>query len=110
MKLLITTGGGGHFSPALAVIKALPKEWQVEIVGRKYAFEGDVDGAIFVQLKKVGEKIKMVVSDNGKGMPKHINYKNTETLGLQLVLTLTEQINGNIRMERNKGTIFEIIF
>ncbi len=41
MKLLIAVGGGGHFSPALAVIKQLPQDWHVLIVGRKYAFEGD---------------------------------------------------------------------
>ncbi len=76
----------------------------------KYAFSEGGEGAVFVQLKKDGEKIKMVISDNGVGMPKHIDYKNTETLGLQLVSTLVEQISGNIRMKRNKGTIFEIIF
>jgi UDP-N-acetylglucosamine--N-acetylmuramyl-(pentapeptide) pyrophosphoryl-undecaprenol N-acetylglucosamine transferase len=41
MKLLITAGGGGHFAPALAVIEKLPKDWEVLLVGRKYAFEGD---------------------------------------------------------------------
>lgn len=41
MKLLITTGGGGHFSPALAVINELPKDWEVLVVGRKHAFEAD---------------------------------------------------------------------
>lgn len=41
MKLLIAVGGGGHFAPALAVIDKLPKDWEILIVGRKYAFEGD---------------------------------------------------------------------
>ncbi|MBA3723268.1 MAG: UDP-N-acetylglucosamine--N-acetylmuramyl-(pentapeptide) pyrophosphoryl-undecaprenol N-acetylglucosamine transferase [Candidatus Levybacteria bacterium] len=41
MKLLIVAGGGGHFAPALAVLDKLPKEWEVLVVGRKYAFEGD---------------------------------------------------------------------
>lgn len=41
MRLLITTGGGGHFAPALAVIKLLPKDWEVLVVGRKHAFEAD---------------------------------------------------------------------
>ena len=38
MKLIIT---GGHLSPALAFIEALPKDVDVLFVGRKYAFEGD---------------------------------------------------------------------
>ena len=41
MKLVITAGGGGHFAPALSVIKALPKGTEVLVIGRKYAFEGD---------------------------------------------------------------------
>lgn len=41
MKLLIVAGGGGHFSAALSVIEKLPKEWEILLVGRKYAFEKD---------------------------------------------------------------------
>ena len=41
MKLLIVSGGGGHFSPALAVIQSMPEDWDVTVVGRQYAFEGD---------------------------------------------------------------------
>lgn len=41
MKLLIVAGGGGHFAPALAVYNSLPKDWEVLVVGRKHAFEGD---------------------------------------------------------------------
>jgi UDP-N-acetylglucosamine--N-acetylmuramyl-(pentapeptide) pyrophosphoryl-undecaprenol N-acetylglucosamine transferase len=38
MKLAIV---GGHLSPALAVIDALPRDAQVLFIGRKYTFEGD---------------------------------------------------------------------
>lgn len=41
MKLLIVAGGGGHFTPALALIEKLPKEWEILVVGRKYSLEGD---------------------------------------------------------------------
>jgi PAS domain S-box-containing protein len=76
----------------------------------KYAFEGGREGAIFIKLKKERGRVRMVVADNGRGIPEHIDFRNTETLGLQLVTTLTEQINGTITMNRNKGTTFEIIF
>jgi len=41
MKLLLVAGGGGHFAPALALIEALPKDWEFMVIGRKYAFEAD---------------------------------------------------------------------
>ena len=41
MKIIITAGGGGHFAPALSVIKRLPKNTDILVIGRKYAFEGD---------------------------------------------------------------------
>lgn len=41
MKLVIAVGGGGHFAPALAVMEQMPEDWEVLVIGRKYAFEGD---------------------------------------------------------------------
>ena len=52
----------------------------------------------------------MVVADNGKGIPHYIDFKKTESLGLQLVNILTEQINGTITLNQTNGTTFEIIF
>ena len=77
----------------------------------KYAFVDDSQGFITVKVKKLDNgKIKMIVADNGKGIPQHIDYKNTESLGLQLVNILAEQINGTITLNKINGTIFEIIF
>jgi two-component sensor histidine kinase len=33
-----------------------------------------------------------------------LDFKNTDSLGLQLVNNLTQQIDGTIDMERNSGT------
>ncbi len=41
MKIILTAGGGGHFSPLLCVYSALPKDTKVLVVGRKHALEGD---------------------------------------------------------------------
>jgi PAS domain S-box-containing protein len=53
---------------------------------------------------------KLVVSDNGVGFPENIDFRKTDSLGLQLVNTLVEQLEGTIKMEKNKGTIFRISF
>ena len=50
------------------------------------------------------------ISDNGIGFPEDINFKNTESLGLQLVNSLVGQIDGEIKLERSKGTMFKITF
>ncbi len=41
MKIVMTAGGGGHFSPLLCVYNALPKTDEVLVIGRQFALEGD---------------------------------------------------------------------
>ena len=50
------------------------------------------------------------VSDNGKGIPEEIDIENSDSLGLQLVNILVEQIDGCIIHERGQGTRFTILF
>lgn len=77
----------------------------------KYAFTNGFGGCVTIKIKKTkNNKVEMVIADNGRGMPDNIDYKNTETLGLQLVSILAEQINGTITLIRTKGTTFKINF
>jgi len=52
----------------------------------------------------------LTVADNGKGIPEEIDLQNAETLGLQLVNILVEQIDGCIKLKRSQGTEFTIWF
>ena len=52
----------------------------------------------------------LVIKDNGIGFPKEIDFKNTDSLGLQIVTTLIEQIDGCIDLQRNNGTEFIMSF
>ena len=52
----------------------------------------------------------MEVKDNGIGFTKDIDYKNTDSLGLRLVISLTDQIEGEIEFNNKLGTSFKIIF
>lgn len=56
------------------------------------------------------EHFTLVFADNGKGFPEDIDFRNSTSLGLQLVNTLVDQIVGNIELERNIGTKFIIKF
>ena len=50
------------------------------------------------------------VSDNGIGMPATFNIENSDSLGLQIVASLTKQINGNLKIKYGSGTEFNIVF
>ena len=52
----------------------------------------------------------LVVSDNGIGFPTDLDFRNTASLGLQLVTTLTEQLDGTIALESKGGTTFTVAF
>jgi PAS domain S-box-containing protein len=55
-------------------------------------------------------KLLLKIRDNGIGLPDNIDFKNTKTLGLQLVTTLVEQLNGTIEVDIKRGTTFKIKF
>ena len=56
------------------------------------------------------EHFTLVFADNGKGFPEDIDFRNSTSLGLQLVNSLVDQIVENIKLERNIGTKFIIKF
>ena len=76
----------------------------------KYAFPNDMNGEIIISLKSKKDNYELCISDNGIGLPKDINFNNIRTLGLLLVNTLTEQIDGEITIQRGHGTRYTIMF
>ena len=76
----------------------------------KYAFPKGMNGEIFVSLKFVDGKYEMIIRDNGIGMSEDIDFNNLETLGLLLVNSLTEQLDGEMTINRKQGTEYRIRF
>ncbi|AUB57493.1 MULTISPECIES: histidine kinase dimerization/phosphoacceptor domain -containing protein [Methanobacterium] len=76
----------------------------------KYAFPDDECGHIKVELHHEHENVVLRVSDNGVGFPRDVDYKNTNSLGLQLVNNLIIQIDGELELDNNQGTTFTIRF
>ena len=81
----------------------------------KHAFpagkaRGDRESEIRINLRAHDNKLTLVVSDNGVGLPRDLDFRNTESLGLHLVNTLTRQLEGTIELDRSGGTAFEITF
>ena len=57
----------------------------------KHAFRSEDKGNILIDLSFDGEKFTLVVGDNGAGFPDDIDFRETESLGLQLVTTLVDR-------------------
>lgn len=78
----------------------------------KYAFNKDREGIILISTQLVNEnEVLLVIRDNGIGIPEDIDFRNTKTFGLQLIIGLVEyQLKGEIELDGNNGTEFQIRF
>ena len=76
----------------------------------KHAFPRERKGEIYISLKANNGLFKLTISDTGIGFPGNLDFRNTESLGLKLVNSLTHQIDGNIELDRSQGTKFKITF
>ena len=70
--------------------------------------EGECE--ILVTLHSDNDKLTLIVSDNGVGFPRDLDFPNAETLGLRLVSMLNRQLRGTIELDRSDGTAFKITF
>jgi PAS domain S-box-containing protein len=77
----------------------------------KHAFPGEREGIITVNLRTndAGTHV-LSVSDDGVGFPEDLDFRNTTSLGLQLVTALVDQLDGTITLDRTNGTRFIITF
>jgi two-component sensor histidine kinase len=50
------------------------------------------------------------VADDGIGIPESIDLENLNSLGIQLVTTLINQLDGEFELKRNQGLEFIIKF
>lgn len=76
----------------------------------KHAFPDSREGEITIKFHKKDDEFVLIVSDNGIGFPADLDFQNTQSMGLQLVNTLSEQINGKIKLNKKNGTAFTIKF
>jgi PAS domain S-box-containing protein len=77
----------------------------------KHAFPHDTSGTVSVQCYQTGDReIHLFVKDNGIGFPENIDFRKTNSMGFQVVCTLTEQLEGTIEMSREIGTAFHLVF
>jgi PAS domain S-box-containing protein len=76
----------------------------------KYAFEEGKPGEINIKFDFKEKNFVLIIKDNGIGFPPGIDFHKTETMGMQLICTLVDQLEGDINLIKDKGTVFKITF
>ena len=77
----------------------------------KHAFTIKDKGEIAIQLiKDSAITSKIIVSDNGKGLPEGFDLENTSSMGLKLVRILVRQMRGELSFLNDNGAQFIISF
>ena len=75
----------------------------------KHAFPKNRKGKLCVRLLSLEDNdCKIIVKDDGIGIPKDFNINKSKSLGLKLINLLTQQISGTLEVESKKGTEFRI--
>lgn len=92
----------------------------------KYAFPDRENGEIQIKFHKNGENGSIIeeskneeykstsfiltISDNGVGISEDLDIKELDSLGLQLVTFLVDQLDGELELKKSNGTEFIIRF
>jgi two-component sensor histidine kinase len=77
----------------------------------KHAFPGERAGRIRIELRREADgHARLCVSDTGRGLPEDLDIERIESLGMQLIPLLAEQVRGTLRVERGPGARFELRF
>jgi two-component sensor histidine kinase len=76
----------------------------------KHAFPDGRKGEILIDFHQENDNYLLLVKDDGIGFPDNIDYKNTQSLGLQLVNSLSDQIDAKIELNKSEGTCFMVKF
>lgn len=78
----------------------------------KHAFpESVINNKIIIALSKLSDdSYKLIYRDNGIGLKEDFQLETSDTLGMQLIIALIEQINGEVKFYNNNGAVVEITF
>jgi PAS domain S-box-containing protein len=75
----------------------------------KYAFPDGREGEISIAIHQKDHMLTILFKDNGVGIPQDLDWRNAKSLGLRLVISLVEQLQGTIELDPTAGTAFTIV-
>ncbi|MEL7835145.1 two-component regulator propeller domain-containing protein [Fodinibius sp. Rm-B-1B1-1] len=77
----------------------------------EHAFTQQDAGKIDITINYTGSNIEVMVEDNGKGLPENFETQERESLGITLIDTLSQQLQGSYTLrDTGKGTFFKLMF
>lgn len=76
----------------------------------KYAFDGRNTGTIHIRFTEEDNKCTLEIGDDGPGLPSSYSIEEPETLGIQLIITLAEQLDGKFEINQKNGLMYSITF
>ncbi len=76
----------------------------------KYAFPHNQEDKISIKLQSEGDKITLIVADNGNGLPENFNHSKSDSFGMILMQGMAEDLEGNFILENHNGTKITVMF
>jgi PAS domain S-box-containing protein len=77
----------------------------------KHGFPDGRSGVVRVQLRVAAvDRLSLVVSDNGVGMPADLDLRAVKSVGMQLVRSLAKQLRSQLDYEHGEWTCFKLEF
>ncbi|MGB8951705.1 MAG: PAS domain S-box protein [Candidatus Aminicenantales bacterium] len=77
----------------------------------KHAFPEGKSGEIYIGFHRLkSSELELIVRDNGVGLPEGFNLQQSESMGMQLVMMLTEQLEARFELKEKEGAGFKFVF
>lgn len=62
----------------------------------KYAYDETTPGSVSISLKAVDGQIRLIVADQGKGLPQGFEVRKNSSVGMRIIRSLAQQLKGDI--------------
>lgn len=76
----------------------------------KHAFPANTEGMLRISLRQSENSCILIVADDGLGLPDGFSINKTATLGMELIRSLSQQLDGRLEINQHHGTTFMITF
>ncbi len=77
----------------------------------KFAFPNRNDGAIAISLHYLGDDdILLEIADNGIGLREDFDITRVKSMGMELIGTLNQQLDGKMTIQSKGGVVISIVF